>query len=196
LGGCLLDAAAAQPDSLIKLYLNAGQAMKTERFLQSLILVSFLALGYLFYESTLVRIITVGDTAPDFQVRTENGMSITPTQFGGKVLILNFWATWCPPCIEEIPSLEALHKMFKDSGVVVLGVSVDKNEAKYKNFLKRFNVTFATSRDPEAKIPVSYGTWRYPETYVINQQGKVVQKIISNANFTDESMIRFIKSLL
>jgi len=170
--------------------------MKRESVLQLLILAATAALGYFFWESTKVTIVTVGDTAPDFEVRTESGLTLTRSQFGGKVLVVNFWATWCPPCVEEIPSLEQFHKMFKDSGVVVLGISVDKNEAKYKNFLKRFNVSFATARDPEATIPVSFGTWRYPETYVINREGKVVQKIISNANFTDESMIRFIKSLL
>jgi peroxiredoxin len=171
-------------------------AVKTERLLQGLIALSIAALGWLFYDATRVRTITVGDQVPDFEVRTDNGMTITPASFGGKLLVVNFWATWCPPCVEEIPSLERFHKMFKDSGVVVLGVSVDKNEQKYKTFLARFGVSYLTARETGAKTPVLFGTYRYPETYIINSSGRVIQKIISNADFTDESMIRFIKSQL
>ncbi|MBK5293812.1 MAG: TlpA family protein disulfide reductase [Acidobacteriia bacterium] len=172
------------------------QAVKTERLLQTLILLSTAALGYLFWDATEVRIVNVGDNAPHFEVRTESGILLSPSNFGGKLLVVNFWATWCPPCVQEVPSLEALHKMFKDSGLVVLGISMDKNETKYRSFLKRFGVTYQTARDVDAKIPIGYGTFRYPETYVIDRSGKVVQKIISNANFTDEAMIRFIKSQL
>jgi cytochrome c biogenesis protein CcmG, thiol:disulfide interchange protein DsbE len=171
------------------------QAVKTERLLQTLIGLSIVALAFLFWDSTRQHVVTVGDSAPHFEVRTESGLTITPTNFGGKVLVLNFWATWCPPCVEEIPSLEGLHRMMKDSGVVVLGVSMDKNESKYKTFLKRFGVTFPTARD-DGKVPASFGTYRYPETYIIDSSGRVVQKIISNTDFTNESMVRFLKSLL
>ncbi len=172
------------------------QAVKTERLLQTLLVLATAALGFYFWDATTVRIINVGDDAPHFEIRTDSGILLSPTNFGGKLLLVNFWATWCPPCVQEVPSLEALHKMFKDSGVVVLGISLDRNEAKYRSFLKRFGVTYQTAREADTKIPVSYGTFRYPETYVIDRNGKVIQKIISNTNFTDEAMVRFIKSQL
>src|SRR3954462_15883453 len=88
----------------------------------------FLALfaGFLFtiYGSFEQRIIEAGDTAPEFSVTTVSGRKVTSTDFGGKVLVLNFWATWCPPCIEEMPSLNQFARTMTASGVVVLGVSI------------------------------------------------------------------------
>lgn len=136
-----------------------------------------------------------GDTAPEFSVRTDQGQQITPASFGGKVLVLNFWATWCPPCVQEIPSLSQFQQRFQDSGVVVVAVSVDKNEKKYKNFINRFRVAFQTTRDPAADISAKYGTFQYPETYII-KDGRVVKKIISNRNWTDEETTQMIQGLL
>jgi peroxiredoxin len=141
------------------------------------------------------RVVNVGDTAPDFAVRTDTGLTVGPTNYGGKVLIVNFWATWCPPCVQETPALVALDKQMREHGVVILGISVDKNEKKYKDFLRRFGVSYLTSRDPEAKIGDLYGSYKYPETYVIDRNGKVVQKIVG-ADWNLETMVPFLKSLL
>ena len=99
--------------------------------------------------------------------------------------MLNFWATWCPPCIEETPSLDAFSATYGSKGVVVLGVSIDRNEKLYQEFLARYRVSFQTSRDPEANISASYGTFQIPETYIIDLSGKVLEKIISNQNWMD-----------
>src|SRR5271154_2430775 len=80
------------------------------------------------------RIIDVGDTAPDFSIVTEHGKTVSVADFGGKLLVLNFWATWCETCIVEMPSLNQFAQDYANKGVVVLGVSVDKNEKLYKNF--------------------------------------------------------------
>lgn len=136
-----------------------------------------------------------GDNAPEFSIRTDQGQPITPASFGGKVLVLNFWATWCPPCVQEIPSLSQFQQQFQASGVVVVAVSVDKNQQKYKNFLNRFRVAFQTTRDPEAGISAKYGTFQYPETYVI-KDGKVVKKIVSNRNWMDNETTQMIRGLL
>ena len=172
--------------------------MKTwtaDRTLQTLLALSTVLLAVVLWDAIRDKSVYVGDTAPDFEIRTDSGFSLTRSNFGGKVLVLNFWATWCPPCVQEIPMLDALHQQLKDSGVVVLGVSVDKNEAKYKEFLRRFNVRYQTARDPEAKIGDLYRTYKYPETYVIDSNGKVVQKIIG-ADWTVENLSRFVKTLL
>ena len=88
---------------------------------------------FVLYASIHERVIGVGDTAPDFSITTDNGRSVSAANFGGKLLVLNFWATWCPPCIEEIPSLDQFAKEMANSGVVVLGVSVDKDEKVYQS---------------------------------------------------------------
>lgn len=136
-----------------------------------------------------------GGPAPSFHLKTDQGRVVSPEDFGGKVLVLNFWATWCAPCVREIPTLNELQRQFRDQGVVVVAVSVDKNENKYKNFLNRFRVSFDTARDPSADISASYGTFQYPETYII-KDGKVVRKLIAEQNWVSDDSIQFVKSLL
>jgi peroxiredoxin len=170
--------------------------VKGERPLQILLLASIVALGFVLADSMRDKTVRAGDTAPDFSVRTENGLTVGRSSHGGKVLVVNFWATWCPPCVEETPSLNAFTRMYRGRGVVVLGISVDKNEAKYRNFLKRFNVEFLASRDPEGKISGEYGTFIYPESYIIDRDGKVVQKIIGKTDWTDPNLTAFVDGLL
>lgn len=170
--------------------------MKLERVLQVLIAVALGALLYVVATSIEERVVTAGDRAPDFTVTADNGQRVSCSQFGGKVLVLNFWATWCPPCVEEIPSLNEFQKQMAGSGVVVLAVSVDRNEQAYRQFLQKAGVSFLTARDPEATLSTRYGTYKYPETYVIDRNRKVVQKIIGATNWTDPRMMSYIRSLL
>lgn len=136
-----------------------------------------------------------GGLAPAFSITTDDGSRITPEAFGGKVLVLNFWATWCSPCIQEIPSLDAFQKHFNGSGVVVVGVSIDKNPAKYRNFLDRIHVAFRTARDPESNISAEYGTFLIPETYVI-KEGRIVRKFVGAEDWTSEDITQYVQSLL
>ena len=157
---------------------------------------ALVALCWVIADSMQEPNVNAGDTAPKFKIVTDSGKTLTRGDFGGKVLVLNFWATWCPPCIEEIPSLDALQRQYGPQGVVVLAISVDKNEKAYRDFLKRANVSFQTARDPEADVSASYGTYKYPETYVVDRNGKVVAKYISNQNWMDEAVLKDIRALL
>ncbi len=140
------------------------------------------------------HVVVAGEAAPAFQIRTEKGKTVSVPNFGGKVLVLNFWATWCPPCIEETPSLSQLAKDYAARGVVVLGISVDQNEAAYRDFLSKFKPEFLTVRD--AQIHRDYGTFMYPETYIIDSGGKVVQKIAQGADWSSPDVRSYIDSLL
>ncbi len=148
------------------------------------------------YDTFFERVVVAGQTAPEFRITTDTGRTITRSDFGGKLLVLNFWATWCPPCVEEMPSLNQLQQQFAENGVVVLGVSVDQNQGAYRRFLDRANVAFLTARDPDAKISSEYGTFKYPETYIIDSRGKVLEKVIGPADWTDPAMVARVKSLL
>ncbi len=172
------------------------QTARIDRILQVSIGVLLAAFVYVIFVSLYERIVEVGDTAPDFSITADNGRTITPTNFGGKLLVLNFWATWCAPCIEELPSLDQFQREFANSGVVVLGVSMDKDEKLYKRFLSRANVSFLTARDPSNKINAEYGTFKFPETYIIGSDGKVLMKIINATNWVDEKMLSYVKSQL
>jgi peroxiredoxin len=168
----------------------------TERVLQVLIGVLLVALSAVVASTLREKVVNTGDRAPDFSVTTDRGVQLSRSNFGGKVLVLNFWATWCPPCVEEMPSLNTMAEQLAPAGVVVLGVSVDRNEQVYKQFLQNHGVKFQTARDPEADISSEYGTFKYPETYVIDASGKVQQKIIGPQNWTDPTVVSFIRSLL
>jgi len=172
------------------------QSVKTDRILRLAIAGLLAVFVSVLYRSFHERIVSVGDTAPDFTIATDSGRTISTSNFGGRLLVLNFWATWCPPCVEEMPSLDEFQKKLAGSGVVVLGVSVDKDAGAYQAFLKRANVSFLTARDPQARISAEYGTFKYPETYIIDTRGKVVQKIIGPENWNDERMVSYVKSLL
>jgi peroxiredoxin len=169
---------------------------KTDRILRYAIGLLMCTFVYVIFVALHERIIEVGDAAPDFSVTADNGRTVSLNSFGGKVLVLNFWATWCATCMEELPSLDQFQRDFASAGVVVLGVSVDKDEKAYKRFLSRVNVAFLTTRDPENKINAEYGTFKFPETYIISRDGKVLSKIISATNWTDDKMMTYVKSLL
>jgi cytochrome c biogenesis protein CcmG, thiol:disulfide interchange protein DsbE len=165
--------------------------------------VLLVALALVIVYSVQDHVVGVGDTAPDFRVKTESGAVITPREFGGKVLILNFWASWCTPCVQEMPSLNQIQQMFGPQGLVVLGVNVDSKEELYRNMLKRFQITFQTVRDPEENINYRYGTCKIPESYIIDRNGKVVQKYagLPEVNgewkvWTDPQIVSYVRSLL
>lgn len=160
--------------------------------------IAVLAVGLVWVVSGTLepRIVKAGDIAPDFRIVTDSGRTVTRSDFGGKLLVLNFWASWCPPCVEETPSLNAFQQQMKPQGVVVLAVSIDLNAKLYRQFIDRYKVKFDTARDPDANISASYGTFQIPESYIIDSTGHVREKIISNANWMDPEFLARVKSLL
>ena len=169
---------------------------KAQRGLTISIVVLTMLLVYTIAHRLQERVVTVGEAAPDFSITSDNGRTISASRFGGKLLVLNFWATWCPPCVAETPSLSRFAAQMAPAGVVVLGISVDKNEKQYRDFLTRFRPAFLTARDAEQKINADFGTFKYPETYVIDAGGKVVRKFISDQPWDSANMVSDIKSLL
>lgn len=169
------------------------EAVKAQRILQFILALSFAGLVFVYWDATRDKVVRVGDQAPDFRITTANNVTLSRSSFGGKILVLNFWATWCPPCVREMPLLESLHREYSDRGLVIFGISVDKNENKYRDFVRRFGLTFPTAHDPERRINALYGTWRYPETYIINREGRVISKVVGELK---ESDVQFIRSLL
>jgi peroxiredoxin len=170
--------------------------VKTERIIQALIVVCLALLVWVIAGTYQERIVVAGDSAPSFTVTTEDGKTISPSNFGGKLLVVHFWATWCPPCVTETPSLNEFQKQYAKDGVVVLGISVDTNAKAYREFLQRMKISYATARDPDAKIASDYGTYQYPETYIVNRDGKVVEKVISNTDWMDPERQNLIRAML
>ena len=170
------------------------QGVKIDRLLRAAIGLLVVVLVFTIYSAIHQRVVMAGDTAPEFTITADNGRSVSVPSFGGKLLVLNFWASWCPPCVQETPSLSRFAQEFAGKGVVVLGVSVDKDEKAYHGFLDRFHPAFLTAR--ESKIHEDYGTFMYPETYIIDNRGKVVQKLAEAADWMDPKMVAYVNSLL
>jgi cytochrome c biogenesis protein CcmG/thiol:disulfide interchange protein DsbE len=168
----------------------------TDRILIGLVLVLGVSLAWVVSGTLDDGIVRVGEIAPDFKVVTDSGKTVTRSDFGGKLLVLHFWATWCGGCVEEIPSLEVFQRDYGPQGVVVLAVSVDTNEQLYKRFMSQFKVAYSTSRDPSWDIAASYGTFQLPESYIIDSSGKVVQKVIAAQNWQNPEFVQSLKKLL
>jgi len=136
----------------------------------------------------------VGSAARDFTVR-DSDHAVTLNQFRGQVVVLNFWATWCPPCGQELPSLMDMQGRLRSRGVVVLGVSIDVDAEAYHRFLKQRNVNFVTVRDPDRRVATMYGTSGWPESYIIDRQGVTRRKVIGPINWDAPEMTEFLSRL-
>jgi cytochrome c biogenesis protein CcmG/thiol:disulfide interchange protein DsbE len=169
----------------------------TDRLLRGaflLLLAAFVAaVAYGTYDKP-IHVVVAGERAPAFTIAADNGRTVSVPNFQGKLLILNFWASWCPPCVEETPSLSQLAKDYAGRGVVVMGISVDASEKAYRAFLDKYKPNFLTVRD--ARIHRDYGTFVYPETYIIDSRGQVVQKIAEGADWSNPQIRSYIDSLL
>ena len=135
----------------------------------------------------------VGDVAPAFTVKDED-RTVSLSDFRGRVVVLNFWATWCPPCIEEMPSLVALQERMGDR-IVVLAVSTDTDKQAYDRFLRQHRVKLLTVRDAAQKSNTLYGTRGLPETFVIDQFGVVRRKFVGPLDWTGPEIVDYLSKL-
>jgi len=136
----------------------------------------------------------VGSAAKEFSVQDAD-RKLSLDQFRGQVVVLNFWATWCPPCVEELPSLMNLQDRMRERGLTVLGVSIDVDGDAYHRFLKLHNINFLTVRDPEQKVAGMYGTTGWPETYIIDRQGVLRRKFVGPVDWDSPEVIGFLNRL-
>jgi len=136
-----------------------------------------------------------GDRAPNFSITTDQGKRLTPTAFGGNLLVINFWETACVPCVKELPSLSDFARAFRAQGVVSVAVSGDEDAQKYSRFLTDHHVALETYRDPSRQISKSFGTYQFPETYII-QHGQIVRKIVGAIDWMSDDTSAFIHKQL
>jgi cytochrome c biogenesis protein CcmG/thiol:disulfide interchange protein DsbE len=134
----------------------------------------------------------IGKPAPDFTI-SDGGRSLQLSSYRGKVVLLNFWATWCAPCIEEIPSLNQLQRQMPQ--LVILGVDVDENDAAYRQFLTRHEVDFLTIRDPQRHSNALFGTFVFPDTYAIDRSGQIRRKFVNSQDWTSPEILEYLSRL-
>jgi cytochrome c biogenesis protein CcmG, thiol:disulfide interchange protein DsbE len=130
--------------------------------------------------------------APQFVV-SDGTNTVDLSKLRGRVVVLNLWATWCAPCIEELPSLLALQKKMPDLAIVA--VSRDEDPDAYRHFLVQHHVDLLTVRDPSLKVDNLYGTVQIPETYVIDRQGILRRKFVSAQDWTSPEIASYLSKL-
>lgn len=136
----------------------------------------------------------IGSAAPEFIVQ-DSDRKVDLRDFQGKILVLNFWATWCAPCVEEMPSLVQLQQRLQAKGVTVVGISIDVDGDAYHRFLTNYKIDFLTVRDASHKSSDLYGTFKYPETYIIDRKGIVRRKFIGAVDWSQPEIVDFLTKL-
>ena len=134
----------------------------------------------------------IGRVAPQFAV-SDGSQSADLSRLRGRVVVLNFWATWCAPCIEELPSLMELQRRMPE--VAVVAISTDEDTAAYKQFLSEHSIQLRTINDSEQRVNPLYGTFRYPETYVIDRNGVLRRKFIGPQTWTSPEIMEYLAKL-
>ena len=122
------------------------------------------------------------DDAPDFEMQTFDGESLRLSDLEGKVVVLNFWASWCPPCRWEMPSFESIYQEYKDEGVVFVGVAMSDTLEDAQGFADEAGVTYPIGLDTDNQIAIAYRVMSLPTTFFIDKEGKVQRRLTSAAN--------------
>lgn len=134
----------------------------------------------------------IGKIAPNF-VMSDGVQTVDSTRLRGKIVVLNLWATWCAPCVEELPSLLALQRRMPQ--IAVVGVSTDQDDLIYRRFLVQHHVDLLTVRDSEQRVNALYGTVQIPETYIIDRQGVLRRKFIGAQQWTSPDIVDYLAKL-
>ena len=142
--------------------------------------------------------VVIGEQAPEFTLVNMEGEKVSLSDFRGQVVVINFWATWCPPCREEKPTMEQLYQQKKEDGLVILAVNVEENPHQVvSQYLLQHSYSFPILLDGiKAEVQGLYGVFRYPESYIIDRDGTVVEHIIGGRNWMQNPTYRLIESLL
>lgn len=152
---------------------------KVDRILQAGVLILTVGLVGILYETMHDKLVNVGDSAPDFSITADNGRPVSLTNFGGKILILNFWATWCPPCVTELPLLDRFHNEQRALRWQVVGLAVDQL-APVKDFLRQrpvgFPVGMAGMEGVELSRRLGNSAGALPFSIAFDSEGVPVQR--------------------
>ncbi|NQZ96113.1 MAG: TlpA family protein disulfide reductase [Myxococcales bacterium] len=138
-----------------------------------------------------------GSVAPGFELsRVDGGAPVTLEGLRGKVVLLNFWATWCKPCEDEMPAMERLHRELAASGFALLAISVDDSVEPVQAFRKRLGLTFPVLHDVEKDVSETYQAFRFPESLLVDAEGVVVERYIGPKEWDAPSYVDRVRRLL
>ena len=147
--------------------------------------------------SEWVNSVVAGDLAPDFELEDTKGNKVTLSDLRGKIVLVNFWATWCPPCLEEMPSMERLNEVLAGDDFVMLAVNTEANgRSVVPAFLEKTPYTFPILYDDKGVVQKQYGVFKFPESFIIQKDGTVAEKIIGPLDWSSLKSITYFKGLI
>ena len=139
----------------------------------------------------------VGKQAPDFTLSAFDGTSYTLSELRGKVVLVNFWATWCPPCRAEMPSMEKLNRLMEGENFVILAINVEQNGRQaVGRFLESSPHSFPVLLDEQAVVQKRYGVYKFPETFVVRKDGIIDDKLIGAFDWASPDTVTYFRELL
>ncbi len=134
--------------------------------------------------------------APAFRVPTLDGGTVRLEDYRGRILFLNFWATWCPPCREEMPSMERVYQRFARRPFAMLAISEDTSVETVRSFVENYGLSFEIALDPAGELPERYGVTGFPETFIIDPTGKVVRHVVGPLEWDRPEEVAFLDKLI
>ena len=141
-------------------------------------------------------LVVEGSPAPDFTLRRLDGKMVSLSDYKGKVVFVNIWATWCGPCREEMPSMEKLYQELKGEAFEILAVSIDVSGAKaVAPFMEEYKLSFPALLDPGGTIKRLYSITGVPETFIVDKQGIIASKIIGPRDWAKPEVVRLLRDL-
>ena len=148
-------------------------------------------------DTKFVTPLQLGQPAPDFTFPDLDGKEVSLSDFRGKVVFVNIWATWCPPCRDEMPSMQKLYERFKGQDFEILAVSIDADGGEaVAPFMKQMNLTFPALLDPSEKIRSLYAITGVPESFIIDKNGMLVQRVIGPMDWSNPQVFDFFQELM
>ena len=134
--------------------------------------------------------------APDFSLEDLSGRRLGLKDLRGKVVFVNFWATWCVPCRQEMPTMEKIHRELKEQGLEVVAINVSESKKEVRRFFDELGLTFISLLDKDGKVSEEYGAWAIPLSYFINRKGEFVGKVNGYRKWDSQEARVFFRDLL
>lgn len=146
--------------------------------------------GFFYYEHNKKPPVVEGDEAPDFTLPTLDGGEVTLSDYRGKVVLINIWATWCEPCREEMPYMESQYKNLEGQDFEILAISQDRRgNEDVQPFVDEFGLTFPILLDPDKDVGELYQTSKFPESFIIDRDGFIVSHVVGGLGSQDFLLI-------